>query len=443
MKLRSIYQALTTLTLTGALLAPMAAQAVPSFARQTGMDCAACHTVFPQLTPFGRMFKLSGYTMASGAYNDQNQQSEKLQEDSMPPLSAMLQVDYTSMKKDDTGPAGNMTKDTVQLPQQFSIFYAGRISNYMGAFAQATLDSTNSFAMDNTDIRYARTASTAGGTSITYGVSFNNNPTVEDIVNTTPAWGFPFSAADYGHSPAYGTLLKSGAFAQTTGGLVAYAMINNTWYLSVGSYHDTQANLGTTTPTTMGLRGRAEYGRAAFQKDYGTSNFDVGAYTMNGKLQTDVTDPTEVFAKFNDIGFDGQFQYLDGAHTATIRATTVEEKLTNATAIGAANDSLKVRDTSINGEYYYDRSYGAGLGYFATKGDADPALYALSLSGNPDSAGWVANLNYLPWLNTKFTLQYTAYSKFNGGTSYTSDTSGSIRSAKDNNTLYLAAWFLF
>ena len=33
--------------------------AVPSFARQTGMACAACHTVFPELTPFGREFKLN------------------------------------------------------------------------------------------------------------------------------------------------------------------------------------------------------------------------------------------------------------------------------------------------------------------------------------------------------------------------------------------------
>src|SRR5580704_17130056 len=37
--------------------------AVPSFARQTGMTCAACHTVFPELTPFGREFKLNGYVL--------------------------------------------------------------------------------------------------------------------------------------------------------------------------------------------------------------------------------------------------------------------------------------------------------------------------------------------------------------------------------------------
>jgi len=41
-----------------ALAAPVLA--VPSFARQTGMACAACHTVFPELTPFGREFKLNG-----------------------------------------------------------------------------------------------------------------------------------------------------------------------------------------------------------------------------------------------------------------------------------------------------------------------------------------------------------------------------------------------
>jgi hypothetical protein len=42
---------------------PTPSWAVPSFARQTGMACAACHTVFPELTPFGREFKLNGYVL--------------------------------------------------------------------------------------------------------------------------------------------------------------------------------------------------------------------------------------------------------------------------------------------------------------------------------------------------------------------------------------------
>src|SRR6202047_3726438 len=44
------------------------AQALPSFARQTGQPCATCHTDFPALTPYGRRFKLLGYTPGGGQF---------------------------------------------------------------------------------------------------------------------------------------------------------------------------------------------------------------------------------------------------------------------------------------------------------------------------------------------------------------------------------------
>src|ERR1700758_1880688 len=44
------------------------AQALPSFARQTGQPCGACHTDFPALTPYGRRFKLLGYTPGGGEF---------------------------------------------------------------------------------------------------------------------------------------------------------------------------------------------------------------------------------------------------------------------------------------------------------------------------------------------------------------------------------------
>jgi hypothetical protein len=39
-------------------LLPLTAQALPTFARQTGQNCVACHSggQFPELTPYGRMF---------------------------------------------------------------------------------------------------------------------------------------------------------------------------------------------------------------------------------------------------------------------------------------------------------------------------------------------------------------------------------------------------
>ena len=44
------------------------AQALPSYARQTGQPCGTCHTDFAGLTPYGRLFKIGGYTAGGGPY---------------------------------------------------------------------------------------------------------------------------------------------------------------------------------------------------------------------------------------------------------------------------------------------------------------------------------------------------------------------------------------
>ncbi|HVH08155.1 MAG TPA: hypothetical protein VM736_00030, partial [Gemmatimonadales bacterium] len=38
-----------------------ASSLTPTYARQTGLACSACHTHFPELTATGRAFKLNGY----------------------------------------------------------------------------------------------------------------------------------------------------------------------------------------------------------------------------------------------------------------------------------------------------------------------------------------------------------------------------------------------
>ncbi len=70
---------------SGLLVVSPSANAMPSFARQTGAACSQCHTQSfgPNLTPFGRDFKLSGYTMSSG--------NSKL-----PPISAMITGSFTN-----------------------------------------------------------------------------------------------------------------------------------------------------------------------------------------------------------------------------------------------------------------------------------------------------------------------------------------------------------
>jgi len=42
-------------------LDPPKVEAVPSYARQTGLACSGCHYAPPELNPAGRRFKLLGY----------------------------------------------------------------------------------------------------------------------------------------------------------------------------------------------------------------------------------------------------------------------------------------------------------------------------------------------------------------------------------------------
>jgi hypothetical protein len=139
-----------------------ATQAVPSFARQTGMACAACHTIFPELTPFGREFKLNGYVIDNlkQIKGVSMERRETMSLNSLPPLSVMLQVSYTHTASalPDSAITGALAKDGEALfPQQVSLFYAGKIAENLGAFMQLTYNgAADHFGFDNTDIRYAR-----------------------------------------------------------------------------------------------------------------------------------------------------------------------------------------------------------------------------------------------------------------------------------------------
>jgi hypothetical protein len=63
-----------------------------------------------------------------------------------------------------------------------------------------------------------------------------------------------------------------------------------------------------------------------------------------------------------------------------------------------------------------------------------------SADGRPDSNGIVAQVSYNPWLNTRLTLQYTTYFKFNGRVD---DYDGEGRDAHDNDTLFLQSWLVW
>jgi len=115
--------------LAAAAFAPEAS-AVPSFARQTGMACSACHYQhFPVLNGFGQSFKASGYTMM-GAQG--KVEGEHLSIPDTLNASILLKARY--QKTDGTDPVGTIGGDTTnsgqwQIPDELSLFFGGRIAD--------------------------------------------------------------------------------------------------------------------------------------------------------------------------------------------------------------------------------------------------------------------------------------------------------------------------
>ncbi len=432
-------------------LAP-AAESVPSFARQTGMACLACHTVWPELTHFGRMFKASGYVIDNlkqvQGFNQQRQEILSLAE--LPPLSLMAQLSYTELAKPMADPSGSGTQQngTVAFPQQVSLFYAGKIAPHVGAFLQLTYAyDSGTVGIDNTDIRFADLKILPDETSLFYGVSLNNNPTIQDLYNTTPAFGFPYAGSASAPGQPFAAQID-GSRAQDVAGLTAYAFWNESLYGEVGLYRSAKQGAGTgpldsTTPGGV-IVGASPYWRLAFERNTGNHSIEAGVYGWTVKLVPDkgsgyqqpLGGPSD---RYQDVAEDVQYQFIGDQHLVSVAATRIHEKQALQASFGAqltANPSNDLTTTRLFGTYYWRRQLGGTAGVFRTTGSAD----ALIAPNGPDTEGWIAEVNYLPWLNTKFSLQYTAYSKFSGrGTNY----DGAGRNASDNDTVYALVWLLF
>jgi hypothetical protein len=450
---------LSVVVLTGVLLImlPEASQAVPSFARQTNIPCLTCHTIFPALTPAGRQFKLNGYVANAGDVIESKEfgaqaglEEEVLTLGKVPPISVMLLTSWTSTHKTQTG--AEQSGD-ILFPDEFSFFLAGQIAPKAGAFMQVTYEaSADHFSWDNTDIRAADRAS-LGEQSFIYGVSLNNNPTVQDLWNSTPAWGYPFAASSVAPSPAAVAMID-GVLAQQVAGLSVYTLWNDLVYAELGAYYASpvgasrplSGTCGTATPPCSApaaevAEGAAPYWRLALQHQFGEHYLMIGAYGMNTRIlpgdPAPLNGPTN---RFDDIAMDIQYEKPFGANLLTVHSTWIHESQ-DWLAGGSTNQKDTLNVFRLDADYNIRHRYSGILGFFSTTGTSDAGLYGtVSASGSPDTSGMIAEVDWLPWLNTKFGLQYTAYNKFDGASS---DYDGAGRSAHDNNTTYAYIWLIF
>ena len=320
------------------------AAAVPAFADQTGQPCSSCHVggFGPQLTTFGRQFKILGYTA-------------RTQEGTIP-VSAMAVVSYLRTSTDQPAAPHYAANDNLAL-DQVSLFLAGGINKSFGGFSQFTYDGVaRAFSWDNLDLR-AVTPMTISGTDVVLGVSFNNNPAIQDPWNTLPAWGFPYTDSALAPSPSAATELNGG-LAQSALGASVYAWWNSEIYTEAGLYWSPGRGFMRAMGAVGGavIRGAAPYIRLGYEKDYDDQNFQVGVTGLFPSLYPGGDRTSNASDKFRDLSADASYQYSgDGSNIYQInmRYTNEQQNLDATYALGGStNVSNTLQEVEFDASYY-------------------------------------------------------------------------------------------
>ncbi len=426
---------------------PTAAEAVPSFSEQTGQPCITCHVgaFGPQLTPFGRAFKIGGYTMSGG-----DGWASKM------PLSAMVTTSFTNTRQEQaTAPHHYDTNNNPSL-DQISIFVAGRLGDYSGGFVQLTYSGVSNVShVDNADLRPFTTSVALGAHELRVGTTINNNPTAQDPYNSTFAWGFPYIQSALAPTPAAQPMLVS-AFNANTLGYTAYVWLDNALYLEAGAYTSpggwTLARFGNDLGGQGAIVGAAPYARVAYEYQWNNQAAHIGALYMRADLNPPTGVPFQSSGdagqdRYTDYAFDAGYQFLgDGTHIVTVQGIYVhEDQQRNATGSGGAFALNQVR---ANVSYWYQNTYGATFGWQKTWGTLNPAYG--TANGKPNSNAFILEADWVPfgraesfanpWVNLKLGVQYIAYTQFDGGFS---NYDGNGRGPGANNTLLLFGWLAF
>jgi hypothetical protein len=410
------------------------ARALPAFAQQTGQRCVACHAggQFPELTPFGRTFKLTGYTIGTRRI----------------PISAMAVASYTNTATPTEDSA--FAKNAVALFQTGSVFLAGKISDKVGVFAQATYNNYDSrdpdtgewkgkWTSDNVDLRYVEHL-TDNGRDWLFGLSLTNNPSIADPWNTAPAW-IQYVPTQFGVTGPDAVPIVSQLGAQVAGTGV-YAMWNGMVYAELSGYQTANGfwsflSQGVSNVDQVKLKGVNPYVRLALTRDWGPHSAMVGLLALNANVYPDNLNPVGPTTNYRDWGVDAQYQYLLDPHTVTLQLSAIRESIDQGDISGIAeHGSNTLHQLRAKASYVFKAKYGASLSYFQTTGTSDSILYP-DAARNPDTRGWVPELFVMPVPNVRVGAQYFSYNRFHGAAK---NYDGAGRSAHDNNTLFVYAW---
>lgn len=308
-------------------------------------------------------------------------------------------------------------------------------------------------ALDNTDLRYADNFAW-NAHDFVYGVSLNNLPTVQDLWNTTPTWGFPYNGSPLAPAPGASALIDGGLGATQVGGATLYSMIDRTLYAEAGAYttfaKNFQQAMGAWAPDQNQIDGGAPYWRVALQHDWDGHYLAIGHYGFRANVFPS-GDKSAGTDRYTDLALDATYQFLGNLdHIFEVKTTYIRESqelYATRALVGTAFTANQLKTYKINAAYTFLQTYNLTFGYNRISGNRNMDIYntdaGYSLNGRPDSNYFTVDVSYVPfgksnsylqpWLNLRVGLQYVAYTQFNG----------SSKHAEDNNTLLLNGWLAF
>jgi len=221
-------------------------------------------------------------------------------------------------------------------------------------------------------------------------------------------------------SPA--TITQNRRFVRgSRGRSLRYAFVDQSLYAEFGVYHGAPRRVRRQQRQRNNniIAGVAPYWRVAYEYDWGKNSWEFGTLGMFADLQNPTTPagnainaslqgaPTD---KFLDAGLDSQYEYIDDDEQFSVDARWIHEnqRLDASHAFGFANNSSvsSIASTST-------RAISGGAStearWFLQSQRFARSLYYGNFKGNSNSSWGMAEVDYLPWLNVKLGLQYTAF----------------------------------
>jgi hypothetical protein len=334
---------------------------------------------------------------------------------------------------------------------QLSLYYAGQIAPKLGAFIELNYDGVaQQAALNNVDIRYASEGELFGQ-DLLWGITANNNPTVQDPWNSTPAWGFPYNRSALAPTPTASTLVDGG-LGQRVAGVGVYTLWNDLLYLESDVYR------GLNAPTLRALgqvpgdgdqtAAFVPYGRVALIKEWGSKSHhaEIGAYALSANVVPGGDQTLGFGVRKTDVALDATYQFISDPSKVTsnrlsAHATYIHETATMASGALALTGALPDHwlDTMrFDVSYSFAATVTPSAQYFRTTGTAD-ANYWTTPNGSPNSDGMILEIAYVPWgkpdspfqnMNVRLAVQYVNYFSFDG----------SYADASRNNHFYFSLW---